>query len=249
MWNDDYGEKEDFYGIVSLRTEVADNEFVFRKYLTRRTIATARFYCFCNRWFSPCTEEFVRARIRQLVVPECRAGPAILFADLRVPYCIIHCFHVGFHDEILHRGITYTYASRYLRCGTYKSLVPVIFQKKGCGTLPYTIAGNFFEKFLKLKKFFLRFFFNYKIFLKNSQNSKIFFTKFIFVHNFFWKIFEFLKIFLISSGFNKKILVKFYMNLLFSLFPGNIRKTHLMHGLTEEKREFWKWQLQRERLW
>jgi len=54
-----------------------------------------------------------------MVVPECGAGPAILFADLRVPYSIIHRCHVVFHDEILHRGITYTYASRYLWCGTY----------------------------------------------------------------------------------------------------------------------------------
>ena len=42
-------EKRFFYGTASLRTEVTDNEFVFRKYVTRRTIATARFCCFCYR--------------------------------------------------------------------------------------------------------------------------------------------------------------------------------------------------------
>ena len=47
-WNED-GKKKICYGTVSLRTEVTDNEFVFCKYLTRRTIAATRFCVFCNR--------------------------------------------------------------------------------------------------------------------------------------------------------------------------------------------------------
>jgi len=100
----------------------------------------------------------VGGRIRKLVVPECRAGPAILFADLRVPYSIIHCFDVGFHDEILHRGITYTYASRYLWCGTYgKTDFRDFPKKKQYPAYNHTITGNFFEKNFISQKFFLGF--------------------------------------------------------------------------------------------
>jgi len=99
----------------------------------------------------------VRGRIRKLVVPECRAGPAILFADRRVSCSIIHCFNVGFHDEILHRGITYTYASRYLRGGTYGKMDFRDFPKKQYPAYDHTITGNFFEKFFNLQKFFLGF--------------------------------------------------------------------------------------------
>jgi len=95
--------------------------------------------------------------ILKMVILECRAGPAILFADLCVPYCIIHCFDVGFHDEILHRGITYTYASRYLWCGTYGKTDFRDFPKKQYPAYGHTITGNFFEKFFNFQKFFLGF--------------------------------------------------------------------------------------------
>jgi hypothetical protein len=73
-------------------------------------------------------------RILELVIPECRAGPAILFADLRVPYRIIHGFHIGFHDEILHQGLHILMPVRMIGAAHTEKGISVIFQKTVSGT-------------------------------------------------------------------------------------------------------------------
>lgn len=70
----------------------------------------------------------MRRRFLKLVILKCRACSAILFTDLQVRCIILHCCHGCFHDEILHQGITYTYAWQNKRHGTYGSPFPVVFK-------------------------------------------------------------------------------------------------------------------------
>ena len=95
-----------------------------------------------------------------MVVPECRAGPAILFAGLRVPHCIIHRCHVGFHDEILHRGITYTYAWPFEWSGTYECQVSILLKKNSVRSTIALFPEIFLKNFSNFQKFF------FEIFLK-----------------------------------------------------------------------------------